>query len=239
MSHAKAMDRDNARDLIVAAFRTRMRTTPFAKLRVSDLIKELGLNRNTFYYHFSGKGDLALFAFREDLDRRLRTIAPERELLTQGPGDDPFAGLAFYASVETGAHTLEHGAFVRCLLGCIRDDTLLYRNLLTDRGQELACSLRALWNFALLRDIDFILAGRYMDDRVKTLLAHQEAIGLIGLARYATNHPDVVDALIDDRINPFCNYAMESIHNAIQKHPLTPLGDHATEQPTPLTNKPL
>lgn len=87
MSHAKAMDRDNARDLIVAAFRTRMRTTPFAKLRVSDLIKELGLNRNTFYYHFSGKGDLALFAFREDLDRRLRTIAPERELLTQGPGD--------------------------------------------------------------------------------------------------------------------------------------------------------
>lgn len=106
MSHAKAMDRDNARDLIVAAFRTRMRTTPFAKLRVSDLIKELGLNRNTFYYHFSGKGDLALFAFREDLDRRLRTIAPERELLTQGPGDDPFAGLAFYASVETGGSHL-------------------------------------------------------------------------------------------------------------------------------------
>ncbi|MGN1048207.1 MAG: TetR/AcrR family transcriptional regulator C-terminal domain-containing protein [Eubacteriales bacterium] len=43
-----------------------MRTKPFSKITVSELISECGLNRKTFYYHFQDMRDLLRWTLRQE-----------------------------------------------------------------------------------------------------------------------------------------------------------------------------
>lgn len=51
---------------LAAALKARMQTTPFAKITVSDLVSDCGLNRKTFYYHFDDIYALLKWLFEEE-----------------------------------------------------------------------------------------------------------------------------------------------------------------------------
>lgn len=43
-----------------------MQTKPFSKITVSEIIEDCGLNRKTFYYHFSDTRDLLKWTFEQE-----------------------------------------------------------------------------------------------------------------------------------------------------------------------------
>ncbi len=43
-----------------------MKTKPFSKITVGDIVKDCNLNRNTFYYHFTDTYDLLCWMFEEE-----------------------------------------------------------------------------------------------------------------------------------------------------------------------------
>lgn len=51
---------------IAAAFIALCEEKPFGKISVQDITKQVGLNRQTFYYHFSDKYDLLGWIYQED-----------------------------------------------------------------------------------------------------------------------------------------------------------------------------
>ena len=42
----------NTKKLIANSLKKAMKTKPLSKITVSELIRDCGINRNTFYYHF-------------------------------------------------------------------------------------------------------------------------------------------------------------------------------------------
>ena len=64
-------DEQTAKDRIVEAFWRMVEDGPYEKIGVRGLVRESGVNKNTFYYHFEGIGDLARQATRDVLEPAL------------------------------------------------------------------------------------------------------------------------------------------------------------------------
>jgi AcrR family transcriptional regulator len=64
-------DEQTARDRIVEAFWRMVEDGPYDKVSVRGLVRESGVNKNTFYYHFEGIDDLARQATRDALEPEL------------------------------------------------------------------------------------------------------------------------------------------------------------------------
>lgn len=77
-----SMPKRDTRAEIAAAFKESVRKTSLSQTRVADLISELGVNRNTFYYHFGSKYDVAMWIFRTSLAAKLRHDFPESQLVS-------------------------------------------------------------------------------------------------------------------------------------------------------------
>lgn len=60
---------------IAAEFKKMVQNTPIRKITVSDILKQCGISRGTFYYHFRDKQDLVNWIYRTDI------IAPVRAAL--------------------------------------------------------------------------------------------------------------------------------------------------------------
>ena len=44
---------------LLQAFKTRLNEMPYEKIKITDLCRDCGVNRQTFYYHFRNLEDLA------------------------------------------------------------------------------------------------------------------------------------------------------------------------------------
>ncbi len=216
MRKSKVPQKDT-RQLISELFREKVRAAPLSKLRIGELIDELDINRNTFYYYFSSKYDVAAYIFRKDLDQRLRARYPESELIVKASEDDPFEGLAFYGCTEIGARRLNDDAFFDALFHTLTDDIALYRNLFTYREMELIEYVRHLWTYAFTCNADFILDHRHFDDRAKTLLISFTVQGILGIMMEMLSHADWIEMANAEITNPLRNYPLDSLHYAINK----------------------
>ena len=58
------MEERSTRFAIAEEFKRMVRETSLSKVRVADLIANMGINRNTFYYHYASKMDVAYLIFR-------------------------------------------------------------------------------------------------------------------------------------------------------------------------------
>lgn len=194
-----------------------------AQTHIVDLIKSLGINRNTFYYYFSGKYDLAMRIFRIDLAQALRTSVKESRLISApiSEHENCLEELPYWTHIETGAHELDMSSFLIALGNCVKSKPRFYRMLFDVREREFCETLESLWADALTRDLQFILGGRYMPEETKRMLVALQAQLINNIARYAAFHENDIDALCDDRINPFGNIIQESISMAIQNHPIS------------------
>lgn len=206
---------------IAERFRRKAHERGVDRVRIADIVDDMGINRNTFYYHFANKYEVAIYLFRRDLDAQLRTMLPDAELVSSSHlENDPGNGLAFYTHRESGARTLDQAQFITAVLNCVSSDRPLYKPLFSARATEFTDYVQALWRGAIEDDIDFMLSGRYMPPEVKGMLAHTSVASLMGLVEFHLANPSHAAALADERTNPFHNYLAESLYAAIQAHPI-------------------
>ena len=56
----------NTKKMFVSSLKKIMVTKPFSKITVSEIIRDCGVNRKTFYYHFTDIYDLLKWMFEEE-----------------------------------------------------------------------------------------------------------------------------------------------------------------------------
>jgi probable dihydroxyacetone kinase regulator len=59
-------DSNITKNALAASLKNLMREKPFAKISVSDICEQCGMNRKSFYYHFKDKYDLVNWIFMVD-----------------------------------------------------------------------------------------------------------------------------------------------------------------------------
>ena len=99
--------RDNTRKLFAKTLKEMLREMPMEKVRVNELCRRCGADRQTFYYHFRDKYDLATWIFAKDYESVL--------------------------SDTDGQYTIEHAA---AILRRMQDDKQFYRKVFSDRSQN-------------------------------------------------------------------------------------------------------
>lgn len=63
-----AVGDQTAKEKLAAAFWRLLADKPYAKLSALDVVREAGINKNTFYYHYTGIDDMAADAVDSTLD---------------------------------------------------------------------------------------------------------------------------------------------------------------------------
>lgn len=195
-----------------------------ASVRVNELIKAAGVNRNTFYYHYSSKYDVVEWYFRRDLAQHLRHVLPESQLVYRAPGAEPdaFASLPYYARREVAARAYDHSLFMKALITCIADDAPFYRKLFTAREMEFVDYAKGIWREAFLDDIALVLDGRYLPEETRLILADNCASVVVNSASFCLGDLERTRMLLDDDVNPFWNAIPEALNGMIRKYPVNP-----------------
>ena len=214
------MAKRDTRQLIADAFVDAIRETSLSRVRIADLIDELGINRNTYYYHFSSKLETALWVFRCALDEKLRAALPPDQLVAQPFSKRIPQDLALYSHVEIGARTLDASKFTRALLECVATDTEFYRKLFTVMEPEFLSAMEQLYYPLLEADVKFILDGRYMPPETLQMVTTLSVRQIVNSVEFFLAHPRIQDELLDPRMNPFGNALQESLFEMIQAHPI-------------------
>ena len=211
----------NAKQIIVDEFIARVEAGSLKAVHVSKLIKELGINRNTFYYHFTSKYDVAMFVFRTDLAHELERVFPQEELV-YSPIDAKAGAqeLAFYTHREIAARTLDSGEFYKTLVRCLLKRQAFYRGLFDQQEPEFLTLVDALYRPAAQDDLEFMLGGRYLPDPTFELLVTLIASQVPSVARYYLLHTRDAELLLDDKVNPFWNITHETLLHELQNHPI-------------------
>ena len=209
---------------ITDALADMVKSDSLRKVRVAALIEKLGINRNTFYYHFANKYEVALYKFRTDLAQVLVRRFDECDLLYAPVSNEPSAEkLPFYTHVEIGARTLDFSGFYRSLILCVRADEAFYRKAFTPNEPEFNTLFLELYTPAIRADIRFILGGRYLPDATFGFMSTLLTEHLTNILQYALSHPKELDDLLDDRVNPFWNLPYEALARGFQTHPVNRL----------------
>lgn len=197
-----------------------VKKTSLSQVRIADLIANLEINRNTFYYHFTSKYDVALWKLRSDLARELRNILPESRLISTPLKEDSKEILPYYVHVETGARMLDCSPFLKALSQCVLSDVAFYRKLFNKREIEFLTQVELLWEPMFYNDISFVLDKRYMPETTQRMLAKTSINCVLTFIIYLLENPNKAEILLNDELNPFLNFVLESLHFAIQKHPI-------------------
>lgn len=212
--------RDTRRE-IADAFVRSVETNSLSAIRVADLIAPLGINRNTFYYHFTSKHDLALDVLKHDLDGELRANLPEKNLVYEN-GADKIAAKTRYAvftHIETGARTLDGSAFLLAFLSVVRQRPKFYRKLLDHAEHDFLMSLKNLYMRFYEDDVRFVLGGRHLPEEYQRMLARNCVDMLISTVKFYSDTS--FEPMLSERTNPFLNIINETLYHEIQNHPVT------------------
>ena len=212
---------NTAKQAIVEAFIEKVEASSLRAVQIAKLIKERGVNRNTFYYHFTSKYDVALYVFRCDLALRLSAAFPESELvyarISQGPDTDE---LPFYVHREIGARTLDFGDFFKELVRCVLERPQFYKNLFTRKEPEFKALVDGLYRPAVSSDLAFVLGGRYLPQSTFHYFECKYTDLVFDTANYYLKHTLDAESMLNDAINPFWNMPYESLVHELQMHPV-------------------
>ncbi len=214
------MEERSTRFAIAEEFKRMVRETSLSKVRVADLIANMGINRNTFYYHYASKMDVAYLIFRCDLHKCLEHNLPSSQLVYSECKlkDGSSRRLAYWTHVETGARTLDNTAFFHSLAQCLNSDAAYYRKVFNPRESEFLEYLVGIWTAAAKKDIDFILSGRPMDTFSRDMLAYSAACFVSASAANCLR-PEYRSVLESPETYPYWNAPFEGMRNAIESNP--------------------
>lgn len=213
--------RRNTKQIIADAFTRGVLTSSLAHVHIADLIQELGINRNTFYYHFASKYDVALWILEQELSQQLEAEFEPDELiyLPATTGESKARRIAYYARVESGAHALDESRFMKAFVRCVSAHKDFYRKLINPQEIEFKQYLFSRYYPALEDDIRFILGGRYMPETTMRMLATIGTRTIILSLEFCLSLNDG-EEMLDDRVYPFWNLYHEALSAAIIEHPI-------------------
>lgn len=202
------------------AFRAFMSKGDRSKITVSAIIEEAGMNRKTFYNHFSTQDELAAWGFRDDLLRVLKDRYPTVSLMT--PVTDPyrFDDLPCYVRIPSGALALDQSGFFDAARQVIIENERYYRALLqSDMAREFLRYLTELLAAFLLEDIDYLLKGRRMPLWAKERIASFYAQGTVHfmadslVSRTVDKGDQESIPLIDNMVHESMRFLVETYQN--------------------------
>ncbi len=209
----------SAKQAIVDAFIDKVEASSLRAVQVAKLIKEIDVNRNTFYYHFPSKYDVALFVFRTDLADYLEEAFPESELLYAAVGAQSDSDqLAYYVHREIGARTLDFGGFFKTLVRCVIGRPLFYGKLFDSTEREFHSLVDALYRPAVRKDLEFVLGGRYLPPCTFDLFLTRYTNLVYETAEYYLKHSRDAESMLEDSVNPFWNMPYEALVYELQAH---------------------
>lgn len=215
------MNTSTIREQIINYMITVTEASSLDGVHISKLVKELGINRNTFYYHFDSKLDVAVYVFRTDLAKVLTERVPQDYLIeTELPLKPRPKSLPYYMHREIGARLLDHSEFFKSLVHCVTSRPQFYRKLFTMNEPEIKTRVFELFRPAIENDVRFVLGGRYMPRETFDFLVSQQLESLYQLPCYHLANPSSSQNLLDDSLNPFWNYSHETLMTELQNHPI-------------------
>lgn len=150
------------------------------KTSVSAIVEATGLNRNTFYNHFSHRDELVAWGFRFDLLQTLLLSHQIDDLVA--PPADPygFEDLPCYYRVPSGTLSLNQSGFFEEFYSVFYLHKDYYRALLAGPFAEPFCRyLVELMQSLFREDIDYFLSGRKMPVQAKEYIAAFFAEGVV------------------------------------------------------------
>ena len=204
---------------IIDAVIAKVEAESLRSVQIAKLIKELNVNRNTFYYHFASKYDVAFFVFRTDLSQALVEAFPEEELICAPFGIGPdLEQLPFYVHREIGARTLDFGDFFKTLVRCVLTRPKFYKKLFDRRESEFRTLVDELYRPAVVNDLRFVLGGRYLPPSTFELFCHKYTGLVYETAEYYLKHSRDAEAMLNDAVNPFWNMPYEALVHSLQTH---------------------
>lgn len=212
--------KSNVRELIVKEFREQVIHSSLSSVRVKGIIEALDISRNTFYYYFDNKFEVAMLIFRRDLSRTLSRNIPKNELVDAPVNGDENFCLPYYVHHEIGKRMLDSSSFMKSFAQCLLADKELYKKLFDSKEYEFLDSVVRLFKTPVSNDIDFILNGRSLPREDKEMLVSLVSRNIVLIEAYVLRHDQNAEELLDDQKNPFWNYLSESLHSAIEKHPI-------------------
>ena len=208
-----------AKQLIIDAFINEVEAKSLHSVQIAKLIKQLDINRNTFYYHFTSKYDVALHVFRSDLARELTDSFPAYELVSLALDDGQKSeALPYYVHREIGARTLDFGDFFKALVRCVLARESFYRKLFDQRESEFRSLVFELYQQAVASDLEFMLGGRYLPPPTFEYFRHQYTELIYDTAAYYLRHSRDARSMLDDAVNPFWNMPYEALVYELQLH---------------------
>lgn len=214
------MSDSNTREIITKAFIEQVESDGLNNVHVAKLIKKLYLNRNTFYYYFDNKYDVALYVFRTDLAELLTQNVLEKYLL-YAPIDSKqnSPSVPYYTHIEVGARSLDFKDFYKVLVQCVLNKPAFYRSLFTKSQPEFSARIEDLYRPAVEQDLQMILGGRYLPRVAFEVFSDFYTKYIPRSAEYCLMHSHDAQDLLDDRIYPFWNMPYESLTYELQAHP--------------------
>lgn len=194
------------------------------KISVSDIVSKVGINRKTFYYHFSDKSDLLIWLFRHDMASTLKQCCAEEDLVYTNTGDELDA-FPYYVFIKEGVRSLDGFPFVRALVSTFEGRRNLYTQALADNSAAgLPAYLRELYTPALYRDTEYILSNRFLENDQQYFLAQYQ---LEALLAYISLKLSQQEEHIIESFGPFGNIVHASIADAIARHQQQRAANHA------------
>jgi AcrR family transcriptional regulator len=208
--------RDETKRKIAEAFIGLVERNPIEKVSVAMLVEEMGINRKTFYYHFSDKSDLIVWIFRNRLARLLSgQFSPDQLMAPDPASGDTYPRLPHYVRVKLGIRSLDQSDFFKTLVRVFAEYRDYYLKVFDAPDGMFAKYLAKLYQPSFESDIEFILGGRSFAPESAQFLATYYLAASLAMTRQLLEHP----ATSDD-IDQFLNIAHEGMRHAIEDHPM-------------------
>ena len=211
------MSKQSTKTFIADTFHENVRAASYSEIRIAGLIEQCGISRTTFYYHFTGKLDIATWIFRHDMASLLRNALPESKLVFAPL--EGCEGLPLYVHNEIGARALDASEFFKALCLCVCNDRSFYHGLVANGNREFLDELYRLYIPLAQADVKFMLGGRNAPDSTKNLLASMMANIAVDLFEYAIAHPDEMLSVVRDEKEAFWNGPCEMVRAIIESRP--------------------
>ena len=202
--------------LIMDAFVSLCDEMPLQKVSISDIVERTGMNRKTFYYHFTDKNYLVEWIFRHDLGEALHRHFPEEILVYEKNSDDSLSRFPFYIRKKSGIRSLDHSEFWGVFARVLESRRKFYTQALLENGPtSLRNYLYELYLPAMRDDIDLILSNRYLPEGNINFLAEFYTCAFLYYFIRKSDQPGVKHLIADT--GPFANIIHSSIESEINE----------------------
>ena len=209
-------DKNIAKNEIYGAFKDFIKSGQ-TKVTVSALIEATGMNRKTFYNHFSNQDELVAWGFRRDLLNVLLAHCVMEDLVNPPYDLYEFEGLPCYFRTPANALSLDQTKYWNDFWEVFLSDKDYYRTLLrSEFGPQLTQYLVELFRGLFLEDVEYFLGGRKMPEEAKRIVAGFYSEGIV-------HH--VVDTLLGigsqttiDGVGPVSNLAHEGMLHIVEAY---------------------